>query len=147
MSEATVTLRQAADNTLSYVETLLENDGLPSQDVRSKPDCFYVGYDGDDSVGIGGLETYETDGLLRSLVVERSERGNGFGTAICETLENEAHAGGVETLYLLTMTVPEFFADRGYAEIERTDAPAAIRQTTEFADHCPAIATCMKKTL
>lgn len=147
MDGPTVTLQAVDDATLPYVETLLERNGLPSRDVRSKPECFYVGYDGDDSVGIGGIEPYGTDGLLRSVVVERSARGNGVGTAICGALEDEARAGGVETLYLLTTTASGFFADRGYVEVERTDAPATIRGTTEFSDLCPESATCMRKRL
>jgi amino-acid N-acetyltransferase len=138
---------QPADGRLSYVEALLEANNLPSQDVRSKPECFYVGYAGGDPVGAGGVERYGRDGLFRSLVVERSARGNGFGAAICEGLEATARANGVETLYLLTTTGPEFFATRGYTEIERSDAPSSLQQTTEFDELCPATATCMRKSL
>lgn len=147
MSETTVRLRQADDDSLSYVETLLERNDLPSQDVRSKPGCFYVGYDGDDPVGVGGVEVHGTDGLLRSVVVDRSSRGAGVGTATCQALETEARAEGVETLYLLTTTAPQFFAALGYVEIDRDGAPEAIRETTEFDDLCPATATCMRKSL
>ncbi len=146
MSGATVTIRRATESTIGYVESLLEANGLPSRDVRSRPECFYVAYDGDETVGVGGIEGYGTDGLLRSVVVEPSARGVGFGTAMCDALEDEAHAEGVETLYLLTTTASEFFADRGYVEIERGDAPTTIRQTTEFSDLCPATATCMKQS-
>ena len=147
MSGATVTLRRADDGDLSYVETLLEKNNLPSRDVRSKTDCFYLGYDGGRSVGIGGVETHGADGLLRSVVVERSAREAGYGTAMCEALEAEARSTGVETLYLLTTTARGFFADRGYVETERATAPAAIRRTAEFDDLCPSTATCMKKSL
>lgn len=147
MSDATVRIERADAETLAYVETLLEENDLPAADVRSKPDRFFVGYDGDDTVGIGGLEVYGSDGLLRSLVVERAVRGEGYGAAICEAIESTARAEGVETLVLLTTTASEFFAARGYVEIDRSDAPAAIRRTTEFDDLCPATATCMTKSL
>ncbi|WP_436346518.1 arsenic resistance N-acetyltransferase ArsN2 [Natronorubrum sp. FCH18a] len=147
MSGATLTLRRADERERSYVETLLEANGLPSADVRTGPAQFYIGYDGDERVSVGGLERYGTDGLLRSVVVEQSARGNGFGTALCDALERRTRADGVETLYLLTTTAADFFADRGYAELERTDAPAAIRETAEFDALCPASATCMRKHL
>ncbi|WP_458186751.1 arsenic resistance N-acetyltransferase ArsN2 [Haladaptatus sp. NG-WS-4] len=147
MSRATLTLRRADDSHRSYIRTLLDRNELPSRDVRSKVDCFYVGYDGADAVGIGGVEVYGTDGLLRSVVVERSVRGDGFGTALCDLLEERASADGVETLYLLTTTAADFFAGRGYVEIERSDAPPAIQQTTEFDGLCPASATCLRKSL
>lgn len=70
-----------------------------------------------------------------------------YGTALCDRLEDRASADGVETLYLLTTTAAEFFADRGYVAVERSGAPDAIRGTTEFADLCPSSATCMAKSL
>lgn len=79
MSGATVRLQQADDSALSYVETLLENNDLPSTDVQSKPGCFYVGYDGDDRIGIGGAEVHGRDGLLRSLVIEQETEGTASG--------------------------------------------------------------------
>ena len=147
MSGATLTLRRADERELDYVESLLDANELPSADVRTSPARFYVGYAGDERVGIGGLESYGTDGLLRSVVVERSARGNGFGTALCDALERRIRADGVQTLYLLTTTAADFFADRGYATLERADVPAAIRETDQFDELCPASATCMRKQL
>ncbi|QSX00803.1 arsenic resistance N-acetyltransferase ArsN2 [Haloterrigena alkaliphila] len=147
MDDATVTLRRADESALEDVETLLAENDLPSADVRTSSARFYVGFDGDERVGIGGLERYGTDGLLRSVVVERSVRGNGYGTALCDALERRARADGLETLYLLTTTAAGFFAGRGCEELERSDAPAAIRETTQFDELCPASATCMRTSL
>lgn len=147
MRDATVTLERADPRALSYVERLLEATDLPSADVRSKPECFYVARHGSERVGIGGLEHYGPDGLLRSVVIERSKRGRGFGAALCDALEETAAAAGVETLYLLTTTAESFFADRGYVECERAAVPDSIRETTEFADLCPATAACLRKRL
>lgn len=147
MDETTLALRRADGADLSYVERLLERNGLPTEDVRSKSERFYVAYDGEDRVGIGGLETDGSVGLLRSVVVDRSVRGRGYGTRLCEKLEAEARSAGVETLYLLTTTASEFFSARDYVEIDRADAPDAVRRTTEFTDLCPTTATCMEKSL
>lgn len=142
-----LTLQRADERMLSYVETLLEENGLPSQDVRSTSASFYVGYVGDDPIGVGGIERDGPDGLLRSVVIEASAREEGFGTALCEALETAARADGDETLYLLTTTATEFFAARGYVVIDRTAVPASIHQTTEFDELCPTTATCMTKSL
>ncbi|EMA52660.1 MULTISPECIES: arsenic resistance N-acetyltransferase ArsN2 [Halococcus] len=147
MSGETITIQQADDSHCSYIEALLERNDLPSRNIRSKPDCFYLGYEGGDPVGIAGIEGDEAEQLLRSVVVERSARGNGFGTALCDALEERASADGVEALFLLTTTAADFFADRGYAEIERSAAPPTIQATTEFGELCPATATCMRKFL
>jgi amino-acid N-acetyltransferase len=147
MSRATLVLEAADEERLEYVVDLLEANGLPSSDVRTKPECFYVARDGDETVGVGGVEIHGSAGLLRSVVVEGSARGEGLGTALCERLEAIAEAEGVEELYLLTTTAREFFAGRGYEEVERSEAPADIRGTAEFADLCPSTAVCMRKRL
>lgn len=147
MDGPTVTLRRAEDEALSYVEALLEANGLPSADVRTGPGRFYVAFDGEERVGVGGLEVHGDDGLLRSLVVERSARREGVGTAVWAALEREARAAGVETLYLLTTSAAGFFAERGYVGTARADVPAAVRGTAEFEDLCPTTATPMETSL
>jgi amino-acid N-acetyltransferase len=139
--------RATAVDALSYVETLLSEHGLPSADVRSTPTAFYLARDGDDRVGVGGVEPRGTDGLLRSVVVEPSVRGEGYGSGLCVALEDRARTDGIDTLYLLTTTAAEFFGARGYEPIDRADAPPSIRATTQFDDLCPATATCMRKRL
>jgi amino-acid N-acetyltransferase len=147
VDERTVTLQRADADALKYVERLLEANGLPSADIEESPGRFYVATVNDEAVGVGGLEVYGANGLLRSVVVERSARGDGVGTAICDALEREARAAAVETLYLLTTTAADFFAARGYVEIERSNAPAALQRTAEFDELCPATATCMRTSL
>lgn len=147
MSDVTVSLEQADSETLPYVERLLDANDLPSADVRAKPECFYVAVDGSERIGIGGLERYGTDGLLRSVVIERSVRGNGYGAALCDALEAKAAAAGVDRLYLLTTTAESFFASQGYVEHDRAAVPDAIRGTTEFDTLCPATATCLRKSV
>lgn len=148
MPDPSIPLRPADGSDLDRVEGLLEANDLPSADVRSKSESFFLARLDGDIVGVGGLEIRgENDehGLLRSVVVRESHRGRGYGTDICDWLESRAEAAGVETLYLLTTTAAGFFRHRGYERIDRADAPPAIRETAEFADLCPASATCMAR--
>jgi amino-acid N-acetyltransferase len=147
MVDTSLHLEPAGEGRLDDVERLLAASGLPTDDVRSGAAQFYIVTAGGDVVGVGGLEPYGAAGLLRSVAVREPARGSGVGTAICEELEDRARAEGVEVLYLLTTTAAGFFADRGYEEVERTTAPAAIRETTQFEDLCPATAACMRKGL
>lgn len=147
MSAPAVELRPADADALEYVEDRLAANGLPTEDVREKRDCFYVAVDGEWRVGVGGLETVGNQGLLRSVVVEESARGKGYGAAITRAIEDETRATGVDALYLLTTTAAEFFAEQGYEAIDRTDAPPAIQETSQFTDLCPSSATCMTKSL
>jgi amino-acid N-acetyltransferase len=147
MDGTTLQLRRADEEALGYIESLLDASELPTADVRSSVGRFYVAHDGDNRVGAGGLEIYGTDGLLRSVVVEQSVRGEGVGGTLLEALEAKARAAGVETLYLLTTTAAEFFVARGYEETERSAPPAEIRGASEFEDLCPTAATCLRKAL
>jgi amino-acid N-acetyltransferase len=152
MTEPRISLRRADAETVSSVVALLEANDLPSGDVRSKADCFYLasvesGEPGPDPVGVGGIEIEGRHGLLRSVVVRESARGRGIGTALCDALEARASAEGVETLFLLTTTAAEFFAARGYESVERSVVPAEIRETSQFAELCPATATCLRTSL
>jgi len=76
-----------------------------------------------------GLELYDAEALLRSLVVRGAARSSGLGTALVAHAENYARLHGVHSLYLLTTTAEAFFARRGYHRIDRTVAPAVIRST------------------
>lgn len=143
---ASVTLHLASAD-LDYVEKLLRRNELPVQDIETTSAEFYYATADGERIGIGGLESYERSGLLRSVVIEVSKRGQGYGEALCEALEQRAERDGIETLYLLTTTASEFFAAQGYVTVDRATAPNAIRNTTEFQDLCPATATCMRKSL
>ncbi|NHN61206.1 MULTISPECIES: arsenic resistance N-acetyltransferase ArsN2 [Halorussus] len=140
-------LRKADSETLDRIEELLDANGLPHEAVRSSPECFYVARSGGALVGIGGVERYGSAGLLRSVAVPAPMRGAGYGTALCDALEERARVDGVETLYLLTTTAAEFFARRGYERVGREAAPERVRGTSQFADRCPDSATCMRKRL
>jgi amino-acid N-acetyltransferase len=142
-----LTLQQADESSIGYVERLLERADLPTDGVRAHPERFYIARHRDARVGVGGLELYGAVGLLRSVAVERSVRGRGYGTDLCDSLEGRACDSGAESLYLLTTTAEAFFGDRGYEEIERPAVPDAIRETAEFAELCPSTATVLRKSL
>lgn len=147
MNDDSITVERADAEDVDRIAALLEANGLPYCDVRAKPECFFVASAGAEWVGVGGVERRGPNGLLRSVVVPESHRGQGYGTALCDALEDSARANGVEALYLLTTTAAAFFRRRGYEAVSREDVPSSIRGTTEFADLCPRSATCLKKDL
>jgi amino-acid N-acetyltransferase len=144
-----VSLERAEGASLDRVEALLTANGLPHGDIRTAPAEFFIARSNSDPgvVGVGGVEQYGADGLLRSIAVAEPYRGKGYGTALCAELERYARGSGVERLYLLTTTAAAFFRQRGYETVPRSDAPASVRSTTEFAELCPASATCMRRDL
>ena len=62
-------------------------------------------------------------------------------------MESHALATGVRRIFLLTTSASEFFTAKGYNACARSEAPAAIRSTTEFTESCPQSATCILSNL
>ena len=68
-------------------------------------------------LGCGALHVMWDDlAEVRTLAVDRRERGRGIGHALLDRLEEDAAALGVRKLFCLTFEV-EFFAAHGYAEV------------------------------
>lgn len=147
MTQPSITVRNAGEADIDRIELVLESNGLPYQDVRRKAECFFTVHSDTEFIGTAGVETYGSDGLLRSVVITEPNRGRGYGAALCAALEDRARTQGVERLYLLTTTAAPFFSRQGYDPIAREAVPASIRRTSEFTELCPDSATCMRKLL
>ena len=147
MTEPIVTLEAVDDRTMEYAEQLLSAAGLPTVDLEAERTQLYSASVQGERAGVGGLECYGTEGLLRSVAVEPEKRGEGIGAALCRGLEAMARQQGIETLYLLTTAATAFFETQGYVRIDRNEPPESIQQTTEFDELCPSSAVCMQKSL
>ena len=145
MSTPPVTLRDP--DGLDYIESVLSANDLPTRDIHGKEGSLFVATADGERVGVGGIEQYGTEGLLRSVVVERTYRREGYGTALCTKLEANAHRDGIQTLYALTTTAAGFFGDRSYEGINRNAVPERLQRTAEFSELCPTTATCLRKRL
>jgi amino-acid N-acetyltransferase len=115
--------------------------------LRAGPASFYLACADGECVGVGGIERHGRAALVRSVVVKADRRGEGYGRALVAALEDEARSRGATTAVLLTTTAADFFAECGYEEIPRAEAPAQLHETSEFRTLCPAAASCMHKPL
>ena len=140
-------MRPAGPDDRAYVERLLADNDLPVSDLSESLDPIYVCEFETGKVGVCGLERHGDCGLVRSVVVEESARGNGYGTAACEGLLDRARAADLSAVYLLTTTADGFFADFGFEEVDRERVPEPVRSTEEFADLCPSSAVVMRREL
>ncbi len=130
------------------VEALLVGEGLPVSDLRSPNEPRFFGVRvGGRIIGIVGIESHENVGLLRSLVVGKDSRKSGCGRKLVSKAEAWASEEGVKSLYLLTTTAASFFSRLGYEVVPRSQAPACIEHSAQFAGLCPASATLMCKAL
>jgi len=132
----------------SEVEALLVEAGLPVSDLSGSHDCTLLGVrEGGRLVGIAGIEVHGSVGLLRSVAVTPARRNDGLGLSLVSNAEAWAAGHGLESLYLLTTTAAGFFARLGYEVTPRSEAPAAIAATPQFARLCPRSATFMRKVM
>src|SRR5687768_2500673 len=126
---------------------LLSAAKLPVQDLPEQPENFFVAITRNKVVGGIGLEQYGKYGLLRSLVVDPSWRGRQIADGLVRQLEKHAAQLGLESLFLLTETAPEYFQKKGFGFITRAEVPDVLKQSSEFSHVCPQSAAVMKKNL
>ena len=121
---------------------------LPVDDI-AEPDRLFWRFEtlNDVPVGFGGLEVHGKHALVRSVVTLPPLRKRGIGRAIIAALETEAQLRGCEEVFVLTTTAQGLFEKRGYARLDRSAAPAAIRATAQFSALCPDSAVLMLKRL
>lgn len=150
MSSANIRKARAKD--WPAIKRLLGDADLPVDDLDADHlDGFLVALDTLSTPptvsGVIGLQAFGSSGLLRSLAVDPGHRSAGIGRQLLKSLEGEALAAGLTDLWLLTADAEVFFWKLEYRIVERSRAPASIRDTPEFTRLCPAAAHLMHKTL
>ncbi len=130
------------------VSALLAACDLPVADLRINGDVCFFGWRHDSELlGVIGVERCGGVGLLRSLAISATHRGNGLGQALVAYAEGWAVCSGLKALYLLTTTAGDFFKRLGYETLARSEAPKAITETPQFAGLCPTSSIFMAKGL
>ncbi|MFX1352143.1 MAG: GNAT family N-acetyltransferase [Promethearchaeota archaeon] len=142
-----INLRRAEEDDLAFIRTLLEENGLPHEDIPSQAIHMFIGYVDSEVVGIGGVELIGKYGLLRSLVIETSFRGRGYGRSLSEKLIEYSKLNGVFELYALTSNADSIAKKIGFERIDRRDVPQAIQKTRQFTDLCALSAVCWRMRL
>lgn len=116
-------------------------DGLDAADA-------VVWQDADGAVrGVAAVEHLGDAALLRSVAVAPGARARGVAGALVSDRLDAAAGAGARAAYLLTTTAEGYFAQRGFARVDRAAVPDAVRDTAEFAALCPASAVVMRAAL
>ena len=132
---------------------LLTENGLVHEDLTPAHMAGFLiipAQEGSSFLGaVAGVETFPgaDEGLLRSVAVVPALRGKGVAKGLVSALEKRAGTLGLRRLWLLTTTAPDFFRRLGYADTPRAQAPAAVQQSGEFKNLCPASAVCLSKPI
>ena len=84
---------------------------------------FVVAFEADRLVGCGALHFYSaSSGEVRSLAVDPAVKTKGIGRALVETLEAEARAQELHSMFAFTY-VAGFFEKLGFDEVDRGELP------------------------
>lgn len=142
-----VAFRAGEKSETRRIKALLKKADLPYEDIDLNIQQFIVAQKGAKVIGTVGLEPYGECGLLRSLAVENTFRGQGLGRALVSEMTCQAKTMRVKQLYLLTLTADRFFEKESFKKINRESMPEAIQSTTEFKSICPVSSICMKKEI
>ncbi|WP_340105393.1 arsenic resistance N-acetyltransferase ArsN2 [Rhodohalobacter sp. 8-1] len=130
------------------IDSLLTSCDLPVKDLTNNESVlFFTERSNDQLTGVVGIEKYSTIGLLRSLAVTPTHRGKGLGRKLVRHTEKMAAEMEIHSLWLLTDTAADFFETLEYETANRSIAPEAIWQSTQFRDLCPDSAVLMTKDI
>ena len=140
-------IRRATEEDAAAVLALLERAQLPTAGLVEHLGHTFIASRGSNVVGAAAIELYEGGALLRSVVVDETERGSGLGQRLSTHAVDEARKLRRPAIYLLTMTAEGFFPRFGFERIDRSEVPATVRQSIEFTSACPASAVVMRKVL
>ena len=135
-----ILIEQLAEADRHPVHQLLESYNLPLAGFDDPHVTALVARDGAAIVGSAAIELYGRSGLLRSVAVAESHRGQAIGQALTQAAIGLAARSGLDALYLLTETAAGFFPKFGFVPVSRADVPAGVRQSVEFTSACPASA-------
>lgn len=137
----------SAKNHKEAVIELLTAEKLPTADLPDELDNFIVATEDNAITGVAGIELYGNYGLLRSVATAKAFRNKGIAQGLLDGIEDLAKTTGLQAIYLLTETAPEYFKKKGFVQIERTAIPAEVQRSSEFSHVCPVSAIAMVKTI
>ncbi len=135
---AEITVRQVVPADLEMIHDLLSASALPYGGVENALANMLVAEQANTTIGVVGLEHFGEIALLRSLIrLYNRVDVLSVGRTLCNALMKQGREQGVATLYALTTMAERFLAQQGFTEIERDEAPSAIKSTAEFRHLCP----------
>ena len=140
-------LRRAGPGDLDEVLALVRGNELPTDGVQDWLHNFYLALTEDRIVGAAGYEVYGEHALLRSVVVDASQRGLGIGDLLVNRVLGDLEDSGIRDVYLLTTTAEHYFPRFGFEVIERQAVPEALHSSVEFGSACPATARVLYRSV
>lgn len=147
-SRSALSLETPADQDRGAIESLLHVAGLPplGWDYPLDERVVVVRSTTQEVVGVAIVEPHGVFGLLRSVAVAPSRRGQQVASLMVHNRLAWAACEGISDIYLLTTTAQDYFSRFGFVPVGRAEVPAPIKTSAEFTYLCPETAVVMKLT-
>ena len=123
---------------LARVRELIAGAGMMIEGIEWPAACYILAYDGDDAIGVVGVEAKIDAALIRSLYVKASKRRRGIGAELVTAARKAAHTRGARHLYLLTKDAGEYFSRLGFEPVDVSrvmNAMAGAPQVEHYRTH------------
>jgi amino-acid N-acetyltransferase len=136
-----VKMQQLVKDEVNSGVILYRNDDEVATNIRS----YTVAHSKDELLGYGALHIHTKElAEVRSLVVQKEQRGNGIGAKLVKKLLQEAHTLKLKQVFALTYT-KRFFERLEFKEIPKESLP----QQKIWADciNCKYFPTCNEISL
>ncbi len=116
---------------LARVRALLEGEGMMTDGIEWPSACYLMAFDGDEAVGVVGIEPFLDSALLRSLYVAPAYRRRGVGRDLVAAARKAAHSRGARQLYLFSTDAGDFFTRIGFDPAPVAEVTEALRGTPQ----------------
>jgi N-acetylglutamate synthase-like GNAT family acetyltransferase len=111
---------------LVRVREMIAGAGMMTAGIEWPAACYLLAYDGDEAIGVIGVEARLDAALIRSLYVKESMRRRGIGAALVSAARKAAHTRGARHLYLLTKDAGDHFARLGFGLVDLSRVMSAM---------------------
>src|SRR6266404_2088408 len=111
---------------LDRVREMLADAAMMTDGIEWPAACYILAYNGDEAIGVVGVEAKIDAALIRSLYVKPAMRQHGIGAGLLAAARKAAHTRGARHLYLFSIDAGSFFERQGFVRVEVADVIAAL---------------------
>lgn len=127
-----IAIRRARQEDIPLLTKLLTQAEVSERGLNAHWEHFFVAEKMDDVsvpqvVGTIGMEQYGTDGLVRSLVIEKGNQSTKLVLELLNIVLSYGKQIGCTSLYLVAGAMNPLFEQLGFREAEHGDIPEDVR--------------------
>ncbi len=128
-----IVVRKAEEKDLLSLQRLVAKAGLREDGIEQHIDRFLVVCDEDSKIiGTVGIEKYQEDGLLRSLVLDSPVWTARLSLEFLQLALTYAKEQDIETIYLCSKGTNSLFRQLGFRHVHEKNVPEKIRLSPHF---------------